>query len=192
MNTTEINGFKGFVGYGIRELNANEFNSFCQNTTTSPSTKIPLVNEKVNFTNDFYVRAFACGCYFYDIQTGKWSSNGMELMFEEIKDLKYAYCSSNHLTMFASGLSMFKSNINFEYMFTDVSIKQNTLIYVTLLIIASVNILVGLWACFMDKRDVKRSQIYSMKDNCPSDNYFYEVIVFTGDQSDACTQSKVK
>ena len=111
MNTTQINGFKGFVGYSIRELNANEFNSFCQNITTSPSTRIPLINEKVNFTNDFYVRAYACGCYFYDIQTGKWSSNGIELMFEDTRDyLKYAYCSSNHLTMFASGLSIFKSN----------------------------------------------------------------------------------
>jgi hypothetical protein len=41
-------------------------------------------------------------------------------------------------------------------------------------------------------RDRKRSNIVLLKDNHPLDDYFYELIVFTGNRSESGTRSKVK
>jgi hypothetical protein len=43
----------------------------------------------------------------------------------------------------------------------------------------------------MDKRDLKKLNIIPLKDNNPSTDYFYEIIVFTGSQNESATQSKV-
>ena len=51
---TQLNGYKGFVGYGIRELNESEINLYCSlSNTISISASIPLVQSQVNFTSDF-------------------------------------------------------------------------------------------------------------------------------------------
>ena len=43
----------------------------------------------------------------------------------------------------------------------------------------------------MDKRDLKKLNIIPLKDNSPNDDYFYELIVFTGDLNESGTKSKV-
>ena len=104
-NMSQVNGFKGFVGYSIRELNSNETEFYCITPNTKQTTilinSFPLIQTQVNFTSDFLVRAYTSGCYYYDVNTGKWQSDGMEIY--EDSDLTKTHCSSNHLTAFAGG-----------------------------------------------------------------------------------------
>ena len=113
---TQINGFQGFVGYAIKELSLNEFNLYCNEK--SQEKRIKLYNGihfKVNFTSDFLVRSYSSGCYYYDTDTGKWNSDGMEIY--EDTNLHQTHCLTNHLTSFAGGLNYLPSTINFQYVF---------------------------------------------------------------------------
>ena len=73
---TQINGFKGFVGYSIRELDSCEFSLYCSKNKSLSVSSPPLSQSKVNFTSDFLVRSYSSGCYYYDTDTGKWKSEG--------------------------------------------------------------------------------------------------------------------
>ena len=149
----------------------------------------PLTNIQVNFTRDFKIRAYSSGCYYYDANTGKWYSDGMEIA--EDTTVKQTHCLSNHLTSFAGGLVILSSTINFQYVFAIGSFNQSPFIYSTIIIITCIYIIFALWARIKDKQDLKKMNIVPLKDNNPSDDYFYELIVFTGNQKESGTQSKV-
>jgi hypothetical protein len=71
---TQINGYKGFVGYIIRELDSNELSLYCNSTNNNMSLSTPPLSQtKVNFTSDFMLRAYSSGCYYYDVNTVKWN-----------------------------------------------------------------------------------------------------------------------
>ena len=183
----QINGYKGFVGYSIRELDPNEMMLYC--SLNSSLKTLPLIQKQVNFTNDFMVRAYSSGCYFYDTNAGKWSSSGIEISSDT--NLKQTRCSSYHLTSFAGGLVILPSAINFQYVFANASFYQNPLVYSTLIVITCIYILFATWALFMDKRDLRRLNIVTLTDNFSDDKYYYEIIVFTGSKSQSETQSNV-
>ena len=184
----QVNGYKGFVGYSIRELDPNEMMLYC--SLNSSLKTLPLIQKQVNFTNDFMVRAYSSGCYFYDTNAGKWSSSGIEISSDT--NLKQTRCSSYHLTSFAGGLVILPSAINFQYVFANASFYQNPLVYSTVVLITCIYILFAIWAFLMDKLDLKKLNIIFMKDNDLSDNYLYELIVFTGNRLESGTQSKVE
>ena len=131
---SQINGFKGFVGYGIRELNFNEMTLYCLDKIgrNLNLATMPMVQNRNNFTNDFMLRLYSSGCYYYDANTGKWSSDGMEIY--EDTNLEQTHCLSNHLTSFAGGLILIQSKINFQYVFANASFATNHLIYSTVII----------------------------------------------------------
>jgi len=187
---TQINGFKGFVGYSIRELDSSELNSYCLNNSQTIPSSFPLIQNQSNFTNSFMLRAYSSGCYYYDVNTGKWSSNGMDIY--EDTNLIQTHCTSNHLTSFAGGLDLLPSEINFQYAFSNPSPIQNLLIYSTILLVTFIYFFFGLLAFYLDWRNSKKINVTFMKDNYPSDLYFYELIFYTGDKRESGTNSKVK
>jgi polycystin 1L2 len=187
---SQVNGFKGFVGYGIRELSQNDLKLYCSDTNASKRLeKLPIVKTTFNFTSNFMIRSYTSGCYYFDVLTGKWSSSEMDVY--EDTNLVMTHCSSNHLTSFAAGLVLSPSIINFRYEFANYSLNRNPFIYASMILIGCIYILFALWAHLMDLRDLKRLKIVSLKDNFPSDSYFYEIIVFTGNRSESGTRSKV-
>ena len=186
---SQVNGFKGFVGYDIRELDANEASLFCSSNNTNVKSSFPLIKNRVNFTSDFYVRSYTSGCYYYEPYTGKWSSNGMEIYQDS--NLERIHCSTFHLTSFSGGLVLAKSNINFQYAFENASFSRNLIIFITAIVFLCLYILFAIWAMFMDSRDAKKLTLNPLKDNYPCDNYFYELLVFTGNRSESATNSKV-
>ena len=188
---SQVNGFKGFVGYGIRELNESEKNSFCLNYFTINSlTTPPLVQNQVNFTSDFFLRTYTSGCYYYDSNTGKWLSDGLSL--KKDTNIQQTHCSSYHLTSFAGGLVVMPNNINFQYVFTNASFAKNYTIYLTLIFMVFLYIVFTFWAYIMDIRDFNKLHIVQLKDNTPTDDYFYELVVFTGSSSQSGTHSNVR
>lgn len=52
-------------------------------------------------------------------------------------------------------------------------------------------IVVSIWCIFMDKRDSLKSKVHILADNNLDDDYFYEIIVFTGNRKKAGTTSNV-
>ena len=182
LNKTQVNGYKGFVGYGIREINANH----C--TSKNPA---PLVNISgpVNFTSDFLIRAFTSGCYYYDTPNGKWSSNGMEVLKETT--LTSAHCQTNHLTSFAGGLVVMPNSINFEYVWANASFTRNPIIYSSIIGLISLYVVLMVLAHLVDKKDARKINLVPLADCVSACEYFYEVIVFTGGNKEAATNSKV-
>jgi hypothetical protein len=188
---SQVNGFKGFVGYNIRELDSNEANLYCvQNFSSNANPTFPLIQKIINFTSDFLLRSYTSGCYYYDTQTGKWSSNGMEIY--EDTNLEQTHCSSSHLTSFAGGLDSSPSIINFQYSFANASFSRNLVIYITVLIFICLYLLFAIWARYKDVKDMKKMNIIPLKDNHPSHNYFYELMIFTGNRNESETNSKVE
>ena len=183
-----MSGFKGFVGYVIRELDQNETSSYCISGTTS-STSFPFSQNRVNFTCDFMVRSYTSGCYFYDTSTGKWSSYGMHIHNDT--DLQKTHCSATHLTTFAGGLVVAPSIINFQYAISSPSLTKNVIIYVIVIVITSLYIVFAICARCMDSKDKRKLGVILLKDNYPDENYYYELLVFTGNRSESGTHSKV-
>ena len=189
-NMTQVNGFKGFVGFMLRELSENETNLYCSCFNETIKSAIPPPTQsRLNFTSDFMLRSYTSGCYYYNTETGKWSSNGMDVY--EDTNLEQTHCTSSHLTAFAGGLVLASTNINFEYPISNASITFNPIIYATVIFFVLLYIFFAIWSRVMDKRDEKKMRVYPMKDNYPNDAYFYEVIVFTGNRSLSGTKSKV-
>jgi polycystin 1L2 len=184
---TQVNGFKGFVGYGIRELNSSETNSYCSNGMSLNS--IPLIQSPVNFTSDFLIRTYTSGCYYYDTVSGKWFADGMTLLNDT--NIQQTHCSSNHLTYFAGGLMVMPNQINIQYVFANASFAKNYTIYLTLIVFFILYLFFAIWSMIMDRRDLRQIKIIPLKDNNDSDNYFYELTVFTGDHKESGTHSLV-
>ena len=188
---SQVNGYKGFVGYAVRELSSTEMSTYCINGSSTLWQSNPsIIRNKVNFTSDFMIRTYSSGCYYYDANTGKWTSDGMEIY--EDTNLEQTHCSSFHLTSFAGGLVILPSAINFEYVFAHASFIQNPIIYSTVILVTCLYILFAIWARYMDKMDLLKLNITLMADNYPNDAYFYELIVFTGNRSEAGTRSLVR
>ena len=54
---TQVNGFKGFVGYSIRELDSNEIINYCPNSLSLSTLPITTQNQ-TNFTSNFMIRTY--------------------------------------------------------------------------------------------------------------------------------------
>lgn len=184
---SQVNGFKGFVGYAIRELTQTEMNSNC----LLANNVFPFIEQRKNdFTSDFLIRSYTSGCYYYDASTGKWSSHGMEI--HEGTDLESTHCSSFHLTAFAGGLVILPSEINFAYVFANASISRNPIIYVTVIVVMCTYVLLAVWSRRMDRKDLAKLNILLVENSVRENSYLYELIVFTGNRKESGTHSKVK
>ena len=189
MNSTRVNGFQGFVGFGIRELSTAEIKSYCSGTSVQALNSPPLITNSTCFTADFYLRAFASGCYYYDTASGQWESNGTSVIYDS--DAYATHCLSSHLTAYAGGLVVLPAAINFEYVWAHASFLQNPIIYSTVIVMVCLYVLLAIWSRYMDKRDSKKLNILPLSDNLPTDEYFYEIITFTGSRPEAGTESNV-
>ncbi|RNA43376.1 polycystin-1-like isoform X1, partial [Brachionus plicatilis] len=188
MNKTEVNGFKGFVGVGIRELNTDEFDQYCISKIKSKN-QMPDYVPNITFTNDFYLRFYSSGCYYLDDKTGWWTSHGIEVMPDTNE--KYTHCMTKHLTEFAGGLVILPTEINFKYVFANASLAKNLVIYSTVIVLTCVYFLFVIWGRYQDTLDSNKIGVCLLKDNQPLDSYFYEVTVFSGSRTNAETDSRV-
>jgi hypothetical protein len=187
VNSKEIGDYRGFIGIGLRELNNDEISQYCLNSVKP--TVPPNPNNPVLFSSDFIFFAYTSGCYYIDESTGKWSSYGVEVMNDTT--LTYTHCKSNHLTTFAGGLDVLPVSINFYLVFSNPSFEQNKTIYLTVLILFCLYILFSIWGRWMDKQDYLKIGVTPLIDNYSNYEYFYEIIVFTGNRVNAGTDSKV-
>ena len=187
-NMTQVNGFKGYVGFAIREINC--FNKSMENIDTIIEN-ILNSNDKMN-DNNYWLRIYASGCYYMDPLTKMWSSNGMEILPDS--NLTHTHCLSNHLTTFAGGFIVLPNKINFDQVWANASFLQNPLIYSTVIVLICLYILLVIWTRYMDWKDNKKIGITILnvsQSKRIKEKYIYEIIVFTGNRPNAGTKSKV-
>lgn len=176
-----------YVGFGIKQLSNEETIKYCLNR--SNDTKFPVLNEPNPANLSFEFRMFTSGCYYIDQRTVKWSSYGTEVYPDS--SFEYTHCTSQHLTEFVGGFIVVPSAINFDDVFANASFLENPTIYTTVIVIIVCYVGAGIWCFFMDKRDILKSDVHFLEDNNLNDNYYYELIVLTGNRKESGTTSNV-
>jgi polycystin 1L2 len=100
-------------------------------------------------------------------------------------------CFSTHLTTFAGGFGILPVPVNWSYVFANADFMKNKTIYLTVICVSVIYILLMIYARFKDKKDLQKLGVTPLPDNHKCDQYFYQIILFTGQRKDAGTKSKV-
>ena len=101
-------------------------------------------------------------------------------------------CFSTHLTTFAGGFVILPVPVNWSYVFANADFMKNKTIYLTVICVSVIYIMLMIYARFKDKKDIAKLGVTPLPDNHKSDQYFYQIIVFTGQRKDAGTKSNVR
>lgn len=193
MNAYEVGNHQGLIGMGLRELQNDEIMKYCPNT--KPFNP-PLMQSNPNssfslFSTDFYFFVYTSGCYYIDHSTSKWSSYLVEVVNDT--SISFIHCKTNHLTTFSGGIDILPSVINFDYFYDKTStFIQNKTIYLTIIITFALYIIFCIWGIWKDRQDFLKIGVAPLIDNQSNDDYFYEILVFTGNRKHAETDSKVR
>ncbi|CAF1353863.1 unnamed protein product [Adineta ricciae] len=174
-------GHQTFI-FGLRELTSSESNEFCLNET------LPIPIDPVHFTSDYQTRIYTSGCYYLNKQN-QWKSDG--LIVGSKTNHYETECFSTHLTKFASGFVILPEMIDWNYAFNNADFHKNKTIYLTVITVTLIYITLMIYARKYDKKDFGKLGVTPLSDNRSSDNYFYQLIVFTGHRKDSGTKSKV-
>ena len=195
-NMAQVNGFKGYVGFSLVEIDSSSLN--CQNKSlNSNETLLSLVSSaptsfsnSSQFKNNFWLRLFTAGCYYTDPLTNQWASYGMEILSDT--SITSTHCTSSHLTTFAGGFIVLPPAIDFNQVWANASFLQNPTIYSTVIALIGIYVFLAIWAGYMDRKDERKMGVTLLGDSSNVDNkYAYEIIVFTGSRPHAGTKSKV-
>jgi Kef-type K+ transport system membrane component KefB len=159
--------------FGIRQLSPTEVSNYCSNNSNST---LPITNANVNFTANYYVRAYTSACYYLD-QNSYWQTSNLVVCFLYyyvsffFVKLKFIFkvgpqtnedqteCLTNHLTTFAGGWIVLPAPINWNYVFANLSFVQNLTIYITMIIILILYIIIMIYARYKDKKDIEKVKI---------------------------------
>jgi polycystin 1L2 len=108
-----------------------------------------------------------------------------------LTNLDQTQCYSTHLTTFAGGLQILPKSINWEHIFANADFMKNQTIYLTIIFVSLIYIILIIYSRFKDKKDFEKLGVTPLPDNQKEDQYYYQIIVFTGQRKDAGTESKV-
>ncbi|KAI3389555.1 hypothetical protein SNEBB_005250 [Seison nebaliae] len=175
----------GNISIGIRELTEEEQKKIEEDST---GKLINLINDDpVNFTSDYLIRFYSSACYYY--KNGKYYADGLRV--GDKTTFRYTHCYSTHLSEFASGWIVLPTAIDFDYVFANASFAANPTIYSTIIIIFVSYLFLLIYSRRKDRSDVKKLGVSPLPDNNQNDDYFYEVIVYTGNRKNSGTRSNV-
>jgi hypothetical protein len=96
------------------------------------------------------------------------------------------------LTTFASGFFVLPAPVNWNYVFANADFVRNKTVYITLICVLVLYISLIIFARYKDKKDLERLGVTPLPDNHNFDQYFYQILVFTGHRRNAGTKSNVK
>ena len=172
--------------FGLRELNSTEMINFCGNI--SP-TNPPITDQRFNFTSNYQLRIYTSGCYYLD-QNNQWKSDG--LVVGPLTNFDQTQCFSTHLTKFTGGFRVLPAPVNWNYVFANADFMKNKTVYLTVICVSVIYIILVIYSRFKDRKDLEKLGVTPLPDNHQSDQYFYQILVFTGQRKDSGTKSKVR
>ncbi|UJR08983.1 hypothetical protein I4U23_013233 [Adineta vaga] len=184
LNNQQTFGHQSII-YGLRELNSTEYEITCTNQSLN---NLLITDQRFNFSSNYELRTYTSCCYYLD-NKNIWQTQGLLVGSET--NHKQTQCLSTHLTTFAGGFLVLPSPINWNYVFANGDFVRNKTIYLTIICICIFYILIIIYAHYKDKKDLEKLGVTPLADNCHNDQYFYQILVFTGHRKDAGTDSKV-
>ena len=100
-------------------------------------------------------------------------------------------CLSSHLTRFAAGFVILPEMVDWKGVLAKGDFVQNKTIYLTVIGVSITYIVLLIYARFKDRKDLEKLGVTPLPDNHPSDQYYYQLLVFTGHREHSGTKSKV-
>jgi hypothetical protein len=93
--------------------------------------------------------------------------------------------------LLARGLHLLPESINFDFVLSNIDPMKNKIIYLTVMCVLIIYLILTTYARSQDQKDVEKLGVTPLPDNHRCDEYYYQIIVFTGQRKDAGTKSKV-
>ncbi|XP_072168355.1 uncharacterized protein [Diadema setosum] len=146
-------------------------------------------NTSMNFTGPYGFRVLNSGCSFWNVAEQMWLQDGCEV--EASTDYSEQQCKCTHLTSFSSTWIVPPTPLDFDYIFANAGFRQNLTMYITTIVIYVFFFIIFLWARRKDRKDLLKLGVTPMADNNARHNYYYEILVLTGQRKAAGTDSKV-
>ncbi|UJR25703.1 hypothetical protein I4U23_007054 [Adineta vaga] len=171
--------------FGLRELNSTEINQGCFNPSIN---YLPITNEHYHFSTNYQLRIYTSGCYYLDTNN-QWKADGV--VVGSLTNHYETQCFSTHLTSFSGGFTVLPESVNWSYVFANADFMKNKTIYITVICVSAIYIILLVYSRYKDKKDIEKLGVTPLSDNHPTDQYFYQIIVFTGQRKDAGTKSNV-
>ncbi|UJR06735.1 hypothetical protein I4U23_011024 [Adineta vaga] len=168
---------------GLRELDSI---SYCSNSLFI--NQPPISDEMYNFTANYQLRVYTSGCYYLD-NTNEWKADGLTVGL--LTNHYQTQCYSKHLTKFTGSFNVLPQPVNWQYVFANADFTRNKTIYLTIICVSIIYIILIIYARHYDKKDLQKLGVTPLPDNHSSDQYYYQIIVFTGQRKDAGTKSNV-
>ena len=151
-------------------------------------THPPIADHRFNLTSNYELRIYTSGCYYLD-ETNQWKSDG--LVVGPLTNFHQTQCFSTHLTQFTGGFQVLPAPINWNYVFANADFMKNKTIYLTVICVIVICLILMIYSRYKDRKDLQKLGVTPLPDNHPSDQYFYEILVFTGHRQGSGTKSKV-
>ncbi|CAF1386372.1 unnamed protein product [Adineta steineri] len=185
IDNQQTSGHQSLI-FGIRELNSTETDNYC--SQNSSINILPITDQPFNFTSNYELRIYTSDCYYLD-ENNIWKSDG--LIVGSLTNHYQTECLSTHLTTFAGGFIVLPAPINWSYVFANADFMKNKTVYLTMILTSIIYIILMIYARFKDKKDFEKLGVTPLADNNKSDQYYYQILVFTGQRTNAGTDSKV-
>lgn len=96
------------------------------------------------------------------------------------------------MTTFAGGLVILPAPINWNYVFANADFLRNKTIYLSVICVLTIFVALLIYSRRKDQKDLEKLQVMLLDDNQPEDQYWYQMVVLTGQRSGAGTKSKVR
>ncbi|CAF1447475.1 unnamed protein product [Adineta steineri] len=186
IDNQQTSGHQSLI-FGIRELNSTETDNYC--SQNSSINILPITDQPFNFTSNYELRIYTSDCYYLD-ENNIWKSDG--LIVGSLTNHYQTECLSTHLTTFAGGFIVLPAPINWSYVFANADFMKNKTVYLTMILTSIIYIILMIYARFKDKKDFEKLGVTPLADNNKSDQYYYQILVFTGQRTNAGTDSKIE
>ncbi|CAF1068198.1 unnamed protein product [Adineta steineri] len=178
--------------FEMKSLNINQslandkfYKCFLNNEQTLGHQSIKFGLRELNLTE---YETFCITCCYYLNKNLIWKTDGI-LVGSETNHYQ-TQCFPNYLTIFAGGFLVLPLPINWN-VFDNADFSRTKTIYLTIICICILYILIVIYARYKDKKDLEKLGVTPLSDNYSTDQYFYQMIVFTGHRANAGTNSKV-
>ena len=172
--------------FALRELNSTEMLNYCSNLSIADP---PRADQRLNMTSNYRLRIHTSGCYYLS-EKNQWKSDG--LIVGPLTNFDQTQCYSTHLTKFTGGFQVLPAPINWNYVFANADFLKNKTIYLTVICVVVIYLILVIFSRYKDRKDLEKLGVTPLVDNHKSDQYFYQILVFTGQRKDSGTKSKVK
>ena len=162
--------------------------NFKSKTSFSKSDHLKSADFNDQISTEYRLAVKVSGCFYFNELKREWSSDGLRLISSSSSLIR---CASTHLSSFGAGFTFQPNDLDFTFIYANSGFQNNELIYATLIIMIILYVMMLIWAFRQDKKDTARQGAIPLPDNKVEDKYLYEVIVQTGPDCDASTESNI-